>query len=83
MVTYGGTNKYSFIKERFKLISAIVYTRNNIFPTLILLSDGYDNYSNTISNFKNLLSKNKEQILKYHLIFILLDRSIKINEWIM
>ena len=64
MVTYGGTNKYSSIKERFKLISAIVYTINNIFPTLILLRDGYDNYSNTISNFKNLLSKNKEQILK-------------------
>ena len=64
LIASGGTNIYSSIEEGFNLIYSIDYTTNDIFPTMILLSDGYDNYSDAISKFKNLLSRNKTQILK-------------------
>ena len=40
-VASGGTNIYSSIEVGFNLIYSIDYTINDIFPTMILLSDGY------------------------------------------
>jgi Mg-chelatase subunit ChlD len=41
LIASGWTNIYSSIKEGFNLIYSIDYTINDIFPTMILLSDGY------------------------------------------
>ena len=63
-IAYGGTNIYSSLLEGYRIFSSIDYTTNDRFPTMILLSDGYDNYSNVLANFKSLLSSKKKELLK-------------------
>ena len=63
-IAYGGTNIYSSLLEGYRIFSSIDYTTNDRFPTMILLSDGYDNYSNVLANFKSLLSSKKKRTFK-------------------
>ena len=64
LVASGGTNIYKALEEGFNIIKNIDYSSISRFPTIILLSDGEDNYSNSVNNFKGLISRYKELIKK-------------------
>ena len=57
----GGTNIYNAIETGFNIIKEIDYSKESRLPTMILLSDGDDNYNNADKKFKDLIS-NKEKI---------------------
>ena len=60
----GGTNICRAIEKGFEIINKKDYSSQSRFPTMILLSDGEDNYRGCVQSFKNLISSNKDLIKK-------------------